>query len=249
VARTEAPPPAPPLDAEALLGLWELAAGLGPVDRALALAAAAGEDPAALRRRPVGQVNGVVLALRESMLGPDLPAVATCPACATRVEFALDARDLRAADPPAGTASVVDGGYRIAWRLPEPDDLLAVAASSDPAGDLRRRCLAATGPGGAAVDPAALPDEVLAEVEARMARADPLAETLVTVACPGCGTAFDADVDPGTFVWAELDARARRLLHEVDVLARAYGWTEPEVLALSEARRAAYLRIVLEGVA
>ena len=38
------------------------------------------------------------------------------------------------------------------------------------------------------------------------------------------------------------DARARRLLREVDVLARAYGWTEPEVLALDDARRAAYLR-------
>jgi hypothetical protein len=36
-------------------------------------------------------------------------------------------------------------------------------------------------------------------------------------------------------------------LHEVDLLARAYGWTEPEVLALSEARRAAYLRLVVEG--
>ena len=46
------------------------------------------------------------------------------------------------------------------------------------------------------------------------------------------------------FVWAEVDAAAQRLLHEVDVLARAYGWTEPEVLALSEARRAAYLRLV-----
>jgi hypothetical protein len=44
-----------------------------------------------------------------------------------------------------------------------------------------------------------------------------------------------------------VDARARRLLHEVDVLARTYGWTEDEVLALSEQRRASYLRIVLDG--
>ena len=45
----------------------------------------------------------------------------------------------------------------------------------------------------------------------------------------------------------EVQARARRLLREVDVLARAYGWTEADVLALSEQRRTAYLEIVREG--
>jgi hypothetical protein len=33
----------------------------------------------------------------------------------------------------------------------------------------------------------------------------------------------------------------------VHTLAAAYGWTEPEVLALSEPRRAAYLRLVGDG--
>jgi hypothetical protein len=49
-------------------------------------------------------------------------------------------------------------------------------------------------------------------------------------------------------VWAEVDVRARRLLADVATLARTYGWTEPEVLALSEARRAAYLRLATEGL-
>jgi hypothetical protein len=48
-------------------------------------------------------------------------------------------------------------------------------------------------------------------------------------------------------VWTELRAHARRLLREVDVLARAYGWTEPDVLALDERRRAAYLELAAEA--
>jgi hypothetical protein len=80
-----------------------------------------------------------------------------------------------------------------------------------------------------------------------MADADPLAEVLVSLTCPECGTAFDADVDIASFVWSEVEARALRVLHDVGVLAGAYGWSEPEVLALSEPRRAAYLRLVLEG--
>jgi hypothetical protein len=76
-----------------------------------------------------------------------------------------------------------------------------------------------------------------------MAEADPLAEVLVDHSCSACGGAFTADLDVGSFVWAELQARARRLMKEVDLLARAYGWTETEVLALSERRRAAYLEL------
>jgi hypothetical protein len=97
------------------------------------------------------------------------------------------------------------------------------------------------------VDPATLPAELIEAVEAAMAQADPLAEVVVTLECPACAGAFDADLDLGSYVWAELDARARRLLLDVDILARAYGWTEPEVLALGEPRRAAYLRLVLDG--
>ena len=77
-----------------------------------------------------------------------------------------------------------------------------------------------------------------------MAQADPLAEVLADVACPACGTAFVADLDLGSFVWTEVRARAQSLLRQVDALARAYGWTEPEVLALDERRRGAYLELV-----
>ncbi len=80
-----------------------------------------------------------------------------------------------------------------------------------------------------------------------MADADPLGEVLAGLTCPDCGAAFEAELDVAAFVWAEVDASARRLLHEIDVLARAYGWTESEVLALTERRRSSYLRIVLDG--
>ena len=82
-----------------------------------------------------------------------------------------------------------------------------------------------------------------------MAEADPLAEVLVDVACPACGTAFVADLDVGGFVWAELRARRSGCCARSTSLARAYGWTEAEVLALDDARRAAYLELAREGAA
>ena len=53
-----------------------------------------------------------------------------------------------------------------------------------------------------------------------------------------------AQLDAGELLWDEIDARARVLLGEVHLLARAYGWTESEILALGATRRAAYLAMV-----
>jgi hypothetical protein len=78
----------------------------------------------------------------------------------------------------------------------------------------------------------------------RLASADPLAETRLALACPSCHHAWDAGFDIGQFVWAEVEALARRVLWEVHALASAYGWSESITLALSPARRAMYLQLV-----
>ena len=61
--------------------------------------------------------------------------------------------------------------------------------------------------------------------------------------CPECGAHFETPFDPPAFVWQELSTLANRLLWEVDQLARAYGWPEADILALSPTRRRAYLEI------
>ena len=59
-----------------------------------------------------------------------------------------------------------------------------------------------------------------------------------------CGHEWDELFDVVSFVWAELEVQACRLLQEVHVLARAYGWREGDVLALSPRRRRLYLEMV-----
>ena len=85
------------------------------------------------------------------------------------------------------------------------------------------------------------PDREIEEADEQLALADPLAETRVRLTCPGCGREWDDTLDLALFVWAEVESRAKRLLLDVHQLARAYGWTEGEILALSERRRRFYL--------
>jgi hypothetical protein len=218
-------------DAAGLLDLWERASSLGPIERAIALAEAGGGDARALLDQPYGRAGLSILDLRTSLFGPELEATATCPHCDGRVEFTVNAEWLRAHDTP----SIPDADH----RPPTVADLLAASISGDPYGELRRRCLGTDD----------LPAAHVALLDDALAAADPLAEVLVNLNCPDCGTSFVSDLDLAAFAWAEVDARARHLLHEVDVLARAYGWTEPEVLDLTESRRAAYLRIATGGPA
>lgn len=240
---------ASPVRAQTILDLADAAQGEAPIARALRVAAAAGEDAVGLRAAPLGHLHAAALGFHTALAGPRLEAVVTCPACASAVEFALDADSLRGLGGAAAsgdlTVSTEDGAWRVSWRVPTAGDLADVAGRADAATALLARCCDITGPGGE--DAALAPVEVVERIEAALAAADPLAEVTVGLECPECGAFFDADVDPIAFVWREVETRARRVLREVDVLARAYGWTEAEVLALPEQRRTAYLEIVREG--
>jgi hypothetical protein len=230
------------LSAAATLDLWQDAEGLGAIERSLALAAAGGAaPPAELARLPLGRRDALLLELHSALAGPALEATAACPACGEQAEFAVEVEALLAREP-VPVAPLEVGGVGIEWRPPDSLDVEAAAAAPDVGAAeevLLARC----------VSPAALSPEAREAVASAMAEADPLAEVLVDVGCPACGNAFVADLDLGGFVWAEVRARAGRMLRDVDALARAYGWTEDEVLALGERRRAAYLELACGSAA
>jgi hypothetical protein len=144
---------------------------------------------------------------------------------------------LARADEAAEPEPVDADGRVISWRSPDSRDVAAAALVTDAKAAeevLLGRCVGVSD----------LSDSERRAVSVAMAEADPLAEVLVDMACPACGETFVAELDVAEFVWSEVRARALGLLRDVDALARAYGWTEEQVLALGEARRRAYLELV-----
>ena len=77
-----------------------------------------------------------------------------------------------------------------------------------------------------------------------MADADPQAQIKLALVCPGCSYAWHALFDVAAFLWSEVHAWAKRILYEVHTLARAYGWREADILAMSARRRQIYLDLV-----
>ncbi len=123
-----------------------------------------------------------------------------------------------------------------AIRPPDSTDIAAALGADDPAAVILERCM----------DPpsASMSQELREAATQRMADLDPAAELWLEATCPACGSASTVLLDPAAIVVEEVDRHARRILREVDQLARAYGWREPDVLALGPARRRAYLGLV-----
>jgi hypothetical protein len=88
-----------------------------------------------------------------------------------------------------------------------------------------------------------LPDNVVDALAERMTAADPQAGVQLAVECPACGHSWEADFDIVSFFWSELNAWAQRTLYDVHTLARAYGWREGDILAMSAWRRQCYLEM------
>ena len=230
----------PALSAAHVLSVWELGARRHPLDRALLLFAVAdpARAPESLADVPLGACNAALMRLRQQCFGDALPAWGDCPSCGERMSFELDASQLPAMTPPAEGVEV--DGYH--FRCPSTRLLSsAVDRSTDPA-QIARHLLQACATDGRALpaDDAAL-DTLLEHASAALDAADPWAGLSLDYCCPHCGHVGDIALDIASYLWEEIDARARHLLDDVHLLARAYGWREDDILALSEARRAAYL--------
>jgi hypothetical protein len=250
-----------PLSAHDLLRVWEQGQRQQPWDRALIMLAVNSPEMTwhELAALPVGQRDARLLSLREHTFGPRLTGVSVCPACQGRLEFTIAVADLQVGSPslyPQGQRETGENqailslnvaGYEVRFRLPNSLDLSALGGGADVDATrlwLLERCLLEARHNGEEIAADGLPAEVVDAVVAYMAQADPQGDVQLSLSCPGCGHYWQAMFDIVSFFWNEINAWVVRVLHEVHLLASAYGWREGDILAMSPWRRQAYLEMV-----
>ncbi|WP_381800068.1 hypothetical protein [Streptomyces niveus] len=230
-----------------LLAAWEAGLGEPPVGRGLLLhrTARPDVDTGRLPELPVGEREADLFALRQALFGERMQVRLGCAACGEDMEFDLDAGELVGSLGGLGESVVRirQDGWDIEFRLPGVADLTAAARSADPRTALLARCLVSAVHDGTAVPAGELPAPVQRRIAEAVEAADPGADLALNVVCPDCGQATRAEFDIASYLWTELDAWARDVLLDVHLLATAYGWSEPEILALSPTRRRYYLEL------
>jgi hypothetical protein len=212
-----------------LLTAWEAAVDRPRRDRALALAQTVSELGADdLADLPLGEVDALLLDLRERCFGTVLDCLISCPHCAEELDAVVDVAELRFPVSEERMREVSVGDGSIVVRAVTSRDLRVTGDRES----LLRRCVLV---GEVAADSLGLVENILDEL-------DPQAAPVVELDCPACQRTWVAPFDVVEFVWQEVDRCARRTLNDVHVLAAAYGWREGDVLALSPVRRSYYLQ-------
>jgi hypothetical protein len=239
------------LSAAKILEAWERGQGRSSVERALALLAAGlpSSRPADLAELSLGRRDLLLLRLRELTLGSTLKGYANCPRCGVTIDFSVLVDDVwfpapRLAAGEQGERLTTADGWEVEFRLPNSRDLAAAAGCrgvEEARGLLLGRTIVAARHRGREVAAGELPPEVVAAVAERLEACDPQAETPLALACARCGHRWQLLLDIAAFLWSEVAALAERLLLDVHALARFYGWSEAEIIAMSAARREFYL--------
>lgn len=230
------------LSASQVLDLCEAGNGQSWLSKAGALMRVAlpEADDTELRSAPVAAVDRALLRLRIASFGHWVPIRADCPGCAEQLEADIDLRELLSGAPPESPKTVIlsIGDSEVECRAPTLADVEAVSSFEpvEAARSLTRRCLIGS------VDE--FDDSFGAELAAALSAADSLAAVSLRFDCVECETVWTEGVDAVELLWGEVQKTGRRLIHEVHVLAGAYGWSEAEILALSPTRRGRYLQLV-----
>jgi hypothetical protein len=234
--------------ARELLELWERGVMAPQWDRGEALLSAGNQAPAAT----LGARNSDLLMLRARLFGTLQMLRCNCAACGATTEFGVDcatlANELLPPSDSTGLHTLDTDGFRVEFRVPLVADVrVAASRAQDADGFVRllfERCVMRVEHDGVACNPENLPAQVSEALSRRLEALEPGAVVSFDLICPACQSRWSARMDCADVLWRELQSRAERVLLDVDLLARAYGWTEEQVLALSPIRRAAYLQLV-----
>jgi hypothetical protein len=233
-----------------ILALWEQGLGQSTVHRALLLLSAfTGRSAQDLARLNIGQRDLQLLELRAGMFGPQMTSLATCPACAERLELHIDIHELCSRTPNQSQSVQVLNhcGYETTFRLPTSLDLADLQPNLEVAVNrcrLVEHCVLSARRDDREIPVCDLPSDVVAVIAQRMSEADPYADIQLNATCPQCRHQWPAFLDIPSFVWREIEMLAQRLLKEVHLLASAYGWSERDILSLSPSRRQGYLSLI-----
>lgn len=240
------------LSAGDMLQVWEQGQGQRPLDRALTLLAAACPEQSReeLASLSIGARDMLLLEIRERAFGSQLDGFASCPQCNEQLEFSVSTSDFGGAFVPPSAESSLEwemDGYQVAFRLPNSLDLAAVAHNEDSSlarWGILARCVTAVQQGSSKSAVDELPEAVLTAIEDKMVESDPLANVDLNLLCPGCAYGWSIGMDIESFLWTEIHTQAKRLMGEVHILARAYGWSEKDILSMSAPRRQRYVEMV-----
>jgi hypothetical protein len=241
-----------PPSAAALLDVWERGLKQGAINRALTLLQAVYPESSAgeLAELSIGERDSRLLQVRQMLFGARLTNTTRCPRCSEQLEWESEVADLCVTDrvTTGNELTAVSESCQLKFRLPNSTDLVALSdtrvAQQDKRKQLLERCLIeASNNKGEVLAIDQLPDSALQVMIQEMERVDSQSNLVVNLSCPACNHNWEALFDIVSYLWVEVNNWAESILRTVNLLARAYGWREADILGMSPTRRQIYFQM------
>lgn len=243
-----------PLSINDILKIWETGQGMHPIDRALNILFTSCPDMTfdQLAKMSIIQRDKMLLEIWESTFGNKLHGFVVCPHCKEDFEFSIltdeiiKDRELNLVDTN-GSIKLKEGGIYLHIRLPNSIDIASVVDCKDvreARNLLIERCVKEVSLEGVPLSDKALTEEMIDVIAKLVTEYAPQADLIVELICMSCGHQWQLVLDIAIFLWIEISAYAKRLLEQVHLLARAYGWREADILSMNPMRREFYLEMV-----
>jgi hypothetical protein len=234
-----------------LLRVWESGLNQTLLERSLHLLRISHSDTEieTIADLSIGDRDVRLLQLREWLFGANLPNKASCPKCSEMVEWESNANDLRLQAPRPETLeyTLEKDSFTIVFRLPNSHDMYKVMNDIDYQNDhskILADCIINIKKDEKEVPFETIPATIITALTKRMEEEDPQADIQMLLNCPACNNQWSVSFDIISYLWLEIDHWAKRILGEVVTLAKAFGWSESEILGLSPQRRQIYLDMV-----
>ena len=240
------------LTAAEIIQVWELGQSRPGWYRAMLLLAPALPDftPDEVAAFSVGHRNALLFGLREAMIGSSMDAFIECPKCKEPLEFGLEVAEFCdgfVPEPTGKSYTLESHGFTLTYRLLDSTDLAAGALKGD-LGESRstliERCLIEVSREGRVVEPGTLEKPVIGALADALSERDPLADKRLPLQCAACEHTWLASFDIVAYFWTEVERLAERLLEDVHLLAKAYGWRQSDILMMSPVRRRHFLKTI-----
>lgn len=239
------------LSNRSVLTVWERGQGQHPLERSLTILATALPECSReeLANLSIGTRDALLLDLNRNTFGDRLDIWVSCPACRERLEFDVRTSNLLAMTKGHQSAdhTLKHHGFDLRFRLPNSYDLAAAIREPDPDSACRRLIDAVVIQASRDGRPSSIDRLIDGEADLlseALMNADPLCEIQFNLSCPSCGHTWAPIFDAGAYLWSKIEVCAVQLLSEVHILARAYAWSEEEILSLSDTRRNRYLGLI-----
>lgn len=241
------------ISAQRVLNIWEQGALLNAEAKTQALLSLVVPELSAeaLTDLALGERNKNLLELRQQLFGSKLQAYIECGQCGESLdlEFSIEDFGFSSMDHIHETHSISIQNMCANIRLPNGHDLTALTHVRNVADGrqlLFSRCVLKLLRDDVPMPLDELNDAEMNQLEEAIAELDPRMEILFDLSCPQCSHSWQSPLDIGSFLWREFDVYALQLLENIHLLASTYGWSEADILAMSNVRRNHYVERLLQ---